>query len=219
MIVVAKFKKTFPACMISHIDLLRIVNRIFRRAGIEVKYSEGFNPHMEMFFGPPLPLGVESICEYVTVVLKNDCRIDLQKLNACCPEGMVFENVLVASQNPNLAAVVDSARYEVLCDGVQKVDADSVLSKTEYVLTYEDKGKTVSKDVRHLIKDIKVLGSGRLELVLCCGNINLKAERLLKGLSAEFEFSLEDATVTKTESFVKNDKTDVFLQSFAAKIE
>ena len=40
-----RFQKTGKAVYISHLDLMRVVQRIFLRAGTPIKYSEGFNPH------------------------------------------------------------------------------------------------------------------------------------------------------------------------------
>ncbi len=64
-----KYCKAGSACFISHIDLLRHVSRILRRAGITVNYSQGFNPHALVYFSPPLGVGVSSVAEYLTIIL------------------------------------------------------------------------------------------------------------------------------------------------------
>lgn len=210
MILVAKYNKKFPICMISHIDLLRVVNRVFRRSGVEVKYSEGFNPHMEMYFSPPLSLGIESLCEYVTVYVKSNTGITIEELNKNSPQGMEFTKLMFLTANPNLAAVIDSAVYTVVCDGCETMDVKKVLDAKEYFLTYDDKGTEVTKDVRNLIVDIAYNDNG-LQLHLKCGNINLKPERLLSGLANQFGFSTENAVIVKTAALVKNQAADDFL--------
>ena len=40
-----RFEKTGRAIYISHLDMMRTMQRVFARAGLELKYSEGFNPH------------------------------------------------------------------------------------------------------------------------------------------------------------------------------
>jgi len=70
-VIVVKFERKFPASLISHVDLINVINRTLRRAGFDVAYSEGFNPHMLLFFSPPLPVGCESGCEYVTAQIIN----------------------------------------------------------------------------------------------------------------------------------------------------
>ena len=56
---VVKYTKLYPLSAISHIDLLKVFQRIIRRAKVKVAYSQGFNPHMKIYFSPPVPLGDE----------------------------------------------------------------------------------------------------------------------------------------------------------------
>jgi radical SAM-linked protein len=53
---------------ISHLDLIRLWHRAFRRAGLELAYSEGFNPHPRIQIAAPLPLGVTGESELMDVV-------------------------------------------------------------------------------------------------------------------------------------------------------
>ena len=53
--VILKFEKTSTAALAAHVDTLRAVTYIFRRAGLEVEYSQGYNPHMELGFSPAIP--------------------------------------------------------------------------------------------------------------------------------------------------------------------
>ncbi len=62
-----KFFKIGDLKFISHLDLCRTLRGAFGRAGVPIKYSEGFNPHPKMVFTQPLSLGVESISEYVDI--------------------------------------------------------------------------------------------------------------------------------------------------------
>ena len=52
---------------ISHLDTLRLFKRAFKRSGIRLSYSKGFNPHPKMGFAQPLPLGYSSVSEYLEV--------------------------------------------------------------------------------------------------------------------------------------------------------
>ena len=54
---VLTFSKSGLIRFTSHLDMLRLFKRGFRRAGIELKYSQGFNPHPRMGFAQPLSLG------------------------------------------------------------------------------------------------------------------------------------------------------------------
>ena len=58
-----KFTKVGSLQFISHLDLNRTMKSVMIRAGIPIRYSEGFNPHPKMVFALPLSIGVESVCE------------------------------------------------------------------------------------------------------------------------------------------------------------
>lgn len=85
-----KFSKTGRAVYISHLDLMRTMQRVFSRAGVGLKYSEGFNPHAKISIILPLTVGTHSECEYMDFALAEDW--DLEKLpellNPFMPEGI-----------------------------------------------------------------------------------------------------------------------------------
>lgn len=64
---IIKFSKEGVICYISHLDTLRLFKRAFKRSGIRLSYSKGFNPHPKMGFAQPLPLGYSSVSEYLEV--------------------------------------------------------------------------------------------------------------------------------------------------------
>ncbi len=53
----AVYSKRGKARFLSHIDLIHVIHRSFRRAGIEVRKTEGFHPKMDFTYGPALPSG------------------------------------------------------------------------------------------------------------------------------------------------------------------
>lgn len=60
-----KFSKHGNLKYISHLDLLRFFQRAFKRAHVQLRYSQGFNPHARIGFAHPLSLGFESFGEYM----------------------------------------------------------------------------------------------------------------------------------------------------------
>lgn len=79
-----KFRKVGNLQYISHLDLQRAFSRILVRAGLPLWYTKGFNPHIKMVFGMPLPVGAESECELLDVRIEremSDAEI-LDRLNA-----------------------------------------------------------------------------------------------------------------------------------------
>lgn len=84
------FTKTGRIRYTSHLDLLRAMQRAVRRNGIAVKYSEGFNPHMQMTFALPLSLGMESLCEAMDIKVEDETTDEeiVARLNPVMPEGL-----------------------------------------------------------------------------------------------------------------------------------
>ena len=85
-----RFQKTGRAVYISHLDLMRTMQRSFSRAGLALKYSEGYNPHPQISIVLPLSVGAASVCELMDFRLKGET--DLKelpaKLSAVLPEGI-----------------------------------------------------------------------------------------------------------------------------------
>jgi radical SAM-linked protein len=75
-----------------HLDLVREMPRILRRAGLDPYYSEGYHPHAVMSFGPAPQLGMHSLAEVLDMDLTHEVQPDrmLAALNRAAPEGMGF---------------------------------------------------------------------------------------------------------------------------------
>ena len=88
----AVYAKRGKARFLSHIDLIHILQRSFRRAGIEVRKTQGFHPKMDLAYGPALPLGMEALAEVVE--FRSERRLEarefLRRLNASVPPGLRF---------------------------------------------------------------------------------------------------------------------------------
>ena len=85
-----RFRKTGRAVYISHLDLMHTMQRAFSRAGLALKYSEGFNPHPQISIALPLSVGAGSLCEVMDFRLKEDVELSSlpQRLTAVMPEGI-----------------------------------------------------------------------------------------------------------------------------------
>ncbi|MDE6613331.1 MAG: TIGR03936 family radical SAM-associated protein, partial [Clostridia bacterium] len=105
-----KYTKTDGAEYLSHLDLLRHIDRSLKRAGLKVKTSEGFNPHPKIFMNSPLGLGIKSVAEYCAV----DCAFtkDFKDLfNASSPSGVKCIDFKEIPENPNYAHTIKSCLY------------------------------------------------------------------------------------------------------------
>ena len=83
----ATFEKRRRAKYISHLDLMRCMQRAFKRAGVPVWYTEGFNPHIYLMFPLALSLGYESGCECMDFRIDGDMTPEeaMARLNRALP--------------------------------------------------------------------------------------------------------------------------------------
>lgn len=80
---------------ISHLDLLRLLGRAARRAGLPVSLTQGFNPHLKIKLKKALKLGISSEHEEGEIVLhdKMDASALLEKWQKQLPPGLELKDV------------------------------------------------------------------------------------------------------------------------------
>lgn len=122
----AIFEKTGRSKYISHLDLNRCMLRTFRRSGLPIWYTEGFNPHPYYAFALALSLGFESSCEILDFNITDDnMSMDeiRDRLNAVMPEGMRI--VSVAPQKLKITAIAKAEySFELVSADSAKLSAD-----------------------------------------------------------------------------------------------
>ena len=94
------FSKTGRAKYISHLDLMRTFQRAFSRAGIQIKHTEGFNPHPFVSIALPLSVGYSSQCEILEFGLVGGATAEEvpARLTAAMPEGIVIHKCYPAEK-------------------------------------------------------------------------------------------------------------------------
>lgn len=198
--VVLKLKKTFPMNFVSNQDFQRAFRRTLVRANIPVAYSEGFSPHMQVDFTPPIPLGIESLAEYVSVDTTVSSAEVKECFNANAPEGLEIVKAYDTDRfNP--AANTGAAEYEVELDPEIAGKILAFARADEVKITYLDRGKEITKEVAKKIFDVSYEG-GRLRLRLAAGNDNLRADRLLESAGREVGADIRAIDLVKTETYV-----------------
>lgn len=121
-----KFTKTGSMKFIGHLDIMRYFQKAFRRAEIDIAYSQGFNRHQLMSFAQPLGVGLTSDGEYLDVQLNSsdsDVRM-LERLNAQMnDEIQAVKFHVLADDGRNAMSIVSAADYQIaLKDGYEAVE-------------------------------------------------------------------------------------------------
>lgn len=157
MILRLKFEKMGDIAYVSHRDLINVMSRSIRRAGILVKYSEGFNPHAKTSFSPALSLGVESRAEYMDMEVEDDsisCEEVLQRLNNSVPRGLRFLSVIRIERSDSLSAIITHSEYKILID--KQAVEEQILSKAVELIRDEEALFIQKRNKRKEFKEVDV---------------------------------------------------------------
>lgn len=182
----------------SHLDMLRFFKRAFRRAGLELAYSQGFNPHPKMGFAQPLSLGYSADRELLEFTTEREYTKEeiFSVLEPNLAEGLTLRGFGTVNTKKSLAAQVDSADYRVTYPAAFDPEktpetAAAYLAQPEIMAEKfsKKKHKTVSSDIRPKIRDLKcsqdAAGKLVLDMKVDCGSAsNLSPEQVIQTFSA-----------------------------------
>ena len=176
------FEKRGNAVWISHLDLMRLFQRAFKRAGLNLKHTQGFNPRPSVSIALPLSVGVESGCELLDFELEGECpscQEICQRLNRALVSGV---RVLSVSETGRKLRELALLRCRVTLEydnGVTPETVERIRSLFRRdSLTVEKKSKNgpVQQDLIPLIRSLEVTeepNAVSLEAVVCCQNPSL----------------------------------------------
>lgn len=119
-----RFSKTGDLKLVSHRDLVRAFERLFRRAGVELAMSQGFHPRPLMTFPDALALGVEGLDEVMDLSLIQEVNVsEFQALLAQkCPPGLQIKDVQQLSESQRKVKMAKSV-YELALPNEMDIEA------------------------------------------------------------------------------------------------
>lgn len=112
-----RFVKEPSQRYLSHLELIKGIERAIRRAQLEMVYSEGFHPHPKLSFGPALAVGIASGDEYFDLELSRDYPPEqiLESLNKSLTEGLkVLAVKKILHRVKPLNAIINRASYVMI---------------------------------------------------------------------------------------------------------
>lgn len=167
-----RFEKVGKIRWTSHRDLARIWERVIRRVGLPIAYSQGFSPHPKLHFGLALSTGHESVAEFIDLDLDDaaptlpgaaELEALTDRLSAALPIGITVTAVgAIDSSSTSLQQAVESCEWDIEVRGATPQDlapaVARVLAAPELTITRQRKGKDVTDDVRPYVLDLVVVG-------------------------------------------------------------
>jgi radical SAM family uncharacterized protein/radical SAM-linked protein len=155
-----RYAKVGRAAYLGHLDLVRHLPRIFRRAGLELFYSLGFHPKPELTFGPALGLGIPSLGELLDVSLTDDLPADelLARLRPVSLPGIeLLEATRLGNNDRALGRVITRAEFAArLPDGTDVAAALARFAGDEPITTRRESDKGIARmiDVRRSLETL-----------------------------------------------------------------
>ncbi|MBN2794902.1 MAG: DUF2344 domain-containing protein [Clostridia bacterium] len=180
---------------LSHLELIKTVERIFRRMQLPMSFSQGFNPKPKIAYAAPLPVGVESECDFLDVELTQKIDVDafLKNQGDYMPTGLWFVEGKYFNKTKSLMSLVTDSAYIAqieVSEPHEKAFVEEQLKAflSQDVITYEKKNKKNKInviDIKPLIQEADVLfvEANRiiLKVLVTTGSSgNLKPEQLVK---------------------------------------
>ncbi|MBQ9735510.1 MAG: DUF2344 domain-containing protein [Clostridia bacterium] len=143
-----RFFKRGSLAYIAHLDLVRTVTKVLVRAGIPVRYSEGFNPHPKIAFATAMSIGLESDCEFLDVRMAKTVDVEALRLafnQNLTPEMQAVEAYLPETKFTDIA--YSSYRITLVTQGADEALAAKCRDAlAERPLTVFKRSKSGDKD-------------------------------------------------------------------------
>ena len=188
------FEKTGNAVWISHLDLMRLFQRAFKRAGLSLTHTQGFNPRPSVSIALPMSVGVESHCELLDFDLEGDSvspDVIKERLNNTLVEGVrVLEVYGQGRKVRDLALLSCELVFEYDCgvpdEAVERI-RQLFLERQVLVDKRSKSGGIVQQDMIPLIRSFAVSKTDdhtlTISTLICCQNPALNPMQLYAAVS------------------------------------
>ena len=215
-----RFTKTGDLMYISHLDLSRTMQRIIVRSGVDIWYSEGFNPQPRIVFALPLPVGVESECELMDIKINHPMSHDeikeriqsnfpaeMKVLDVYTPE-VKFKNIAYANYTIKLfSPKIDENTAEKIND----------LFSKECMITKKSKSGERLVDICTFIKSIEARneeGCVLIDATVSAGNENNLNPELIVEAIRKYLNILNSQTIEEYCTIMRNKLIDIDMKEF-----
>lgn len=182
------FSKTGDAVWMSHLDLMRLFQRAFKRAGLPLTHTQGFNPRPSVSIALPLSVGVESICELLDFDLEGEkipCAEIVRKLNDVMVKGITVLECLEDCRKIRDIAYLDCVLTMEYDQGITEDKLQTIVAlfrRESILLEKKSKNGIVEQDIIPMIRSLRFdqVDAHTLSIYsrICCQNPSLNPMQL-----------------------------------------
>ena len=183
------FEKTGSAIWMSHLDLMRLFQRAFQRAGLPLKHTQGFNPRPSVSIALPLSVGVDSVCELLDFDLDGvSVPVDeiTERLNKTLVSGITVRKTYDSGKKVGNLALLDCA-VTMEYDGGVPEGAETAIrdlfNGESVIVQKKTKNGMQEQDIVPMIRKLDLVYVDRHTLQLrariCCQNPTLNPAQMV----------------------------------------
>ena len=187
------FEKTGSAVWISHLDLMRVFQRAFKRAGLPLTHTQGFNPRPSVSIALPLSVGVESVCELLDFDLDGEtvsCDEICTRLNHVLIPGVCVREVYSDGRKLRDLSYLHCSVTMEYDNGIPvsaATDIKELFASRELIVPKKGKNGIQDQNIIPMIRRMDVLAVGEMSVILdcdiCCQNPTLNPMQLSTAIS------------------------------------
>lgn len=198
------YQRTGTARFLSHLEMMNVFFRAFRRIKLPLAFSQGFNPVPKVSCSPALPLGTESLAEYLYVELEEALSFPEERrrlLNRHLPEGLSVVEISQKQGKQMPASFIASYLIDL---GEKEIDPaifSKFMSRENYYIKIIRKKIERRIEAREQILNLGLEEDGRIRLDLLSesGKAGLKPVEIVTDVLGLTEIEARKARVLKTE--------------------
>ena len=182
------FEKTGNAIWISHLDLMRLFQRAFKRSGLPLKHTQGYSPKPSVSIALPLSVGVASACELLDFELECDLpehSLLIDCLNRSLVDGVKVLQVVESGRKIRDISLLDCEVTLEYDQGIGESAAEEIrqlFQKETLSVLKKSKNGPIEQDIIPLIKRIDVVSMGKdvvIKARVCCQNPAMNPMQIL----------------------------------------
>jgi len=211
------FTKKGRSRLLSHLEVSAALTRAMKQAGFRFIFSQGFHPHPRISFAVATSVGMESLAEYVDIRVEEpdgETRFLIEDANRALPSGMaILEITELPPSGPSLSDTILAFDYRaslprnesMFADGLIEEKLRGFLTSSSFMMAKTTKDKTVVKDIRPFVEDLRFDPENRV-ISLRIGWLNngtLNPLDFLREVLGMGEADLAETRITKTETFFR----------------
>jgi len=141
------FKRDIESAFISHLDMMRLMERVLRRLDVKIKWTQGFNPHPKINFILPMSTGLIGKNEIFEVEITDDVdKSIIENMNALLPYGICILNMEEATDKIFVSEMKYSIEFKPFSEACDIINKFHNFMSGEVIITKKDGRKRDAKD-------------------------------------------------------------------------